>query len=111
MPNDDICFSTVSIFFVDCTNFLFNHFIILIYITLHHLVRHTDNLVRLVCPSCPCLSSEHAYLFCLHLYFCRFGFGDYDWREFVSRLKGKDFDEVHEYVTSLHVWRKSILFI
>lgn len=27
----------------------------------------------------------------------RFGFGDYDWKEFVPRLKGKCFEEVHEY--------------
>ncbi|ONK60438.1 uncharacterized protein A4U43_C08F18460 [Asparagus officinalis] len=27
----------------------------------------------------------------------RFGFGDYDWKEFVPRLKGKSFEEVHEY--------------
>lgn len=27
----------------------------------------------------------------------RFGFGDYDWKEFVPRLKGKGFEEVHEY--------------
>lgn len=27
----------------------------------------------------------------------RFGFGEYDWKEFVPRLKGKSFDEVHEY--------------
>ncbi|KAJ6853702.1 CHD3-type chromatin-remodeling factor PICKLE [Iris pallida] len=27
----------------------------------------------------------------------RFGFGEYDWKEFVPRLKGKGFDEVHEY--------------
>ena len=106
MPNDDICFLTVSIFFVDCTNFLFNHFIILIYITLHHLVCHTDNLVSFSLPFMfvfgTRLSVVSASLF------CRFGFGDYDWREFVSRLKGKDFDEVHEYVTSLHVWRNCL---
>ena len=28
---------------------------------------------------------------------CRFGVGNYDWKEFVPRLKQKTYDEIKEY--------------
>lgn len=30
--------------------------------------------------------------------FYRFGVGDYDWKEFASRLKQKTFEEIKEYL-------------